>query len=267
MSFLLMAMSTTAPSDERIKIRITTNFGEMIVALYDETPLHRDNFVQLVEKGFYDSLQFHRIIEQFMIQGGDPTSRNADSTAKVGDGGPGYTLPAEIVDTIYHKRGALAAAREGDDVNPQRRSSGSQFYIVQGRVLNELQIADVNRRRVMMYGNRGFQQFLNDTANADFKVQFQKAKREKDKEKIKQLMADHQTEITAITDQFKLNSVQEEIYTTVGGAPHLDGGYTVFGELISGFEVLDSIASVRTNKKDRPLNPVIMEMEVISAID
>jgi cyclophilin family peptidyl-prolyl cis-trans isomerase len=144
----------------------------MVVELFNETPLHRDNFVDLVENGFYDSLQFHRVIEKFMIQGGDPTSKNADSTANLGDGGPGYTLPAEIVDTIFHRRGALAAAREGDQINPHRRSSGSQFYIVQGQVINARQIADVNRKRVMMYGNQAFQKYLNDSANVDFKAEF-----------------------------------------------------------------------------------------------
>ena len=258
-----MANTPEAP----MRVRITTNFGEMVVELYDETPLHRDNFIDLVEQGFYDSLQFHRVIEHFMIQGGDPTSKNADSTAQLGEKGPGYTLPAEIVDTLYHKRGVLAAAREGDKINPLRRSSGSQFYIVQGQVFNPQDILNVNRKRVKMYGNQAFKKFLSDSANAAFKSEFIAAQRERDREKLNQLMAENQTKISEIASGFKLNSEQEALYTSVGGAPHLDGGYTVFGELISGFEVLDQIAAVRTNANDRPLQPVIMEMEVISSQD
>lgn len=263
--FNQVAICTT--SEEPKRVRITTNFGEMVVELYDETPLHRDNFIDLVEQGFYDSLQFHRIIENFMIQGGDPTSKNADSTAHLGDNGPGYTLPAEIVDTLYHKRGVLAAAREGDKINPLRRSSGSQFYIVQGQVFNQQEIINVNRKRVKMYGNQAFQNFLNDSSNATFKSEIVAAQRERDRKKLSQLMAENQAEISEIASSFKLNSEQEALYTSIGGAPHLDGGYTVFGELISGFEVLDQIAAVHTNENNRPLKPVIMQMEVISSQD
>ena len=145
--FLTAIMSFAAPADKRVKVRLSTNMGDMVVELYNETPKHRDNFIKLVKEGFYNGLLFHRVIENFMIQGGDPDSRNAAPKKKLGEGGPGYTIPAEILyPKFWHKRGALAAARESDDVNPEMRSGGSQFYIVWGKVQSEDDMSKMNER-------------------------------------------------------------------------------------------------------------------------
>jgi cyclophilin family peptidyl-prolyl cis-trans isomerase len=169
--------------------------------LYDDTPLHRDNMVKLITSGFYDGQIFHRVIKNFMIQGGDPHSVNAPQGQRLGTGGPGYMIDAEFHNHYYHKKGALAAARKGDNVNPEKKSSGSQFYIVHGQVFTQDQLA-----------------FMDSTGNhAPFTPE------------------------------------QINAYTTSGGAPHLDGSYTVFGEITSGMAILDSIASVETDNYDRPI--------------
>lgn len=196
------------------RVRISTDYGEMIVKLYDKTPVHKENFLKLVETDFYDSTLFHRVINGFMIQGGDPESKNAESGARLGNGGPGYTLEAEFDTTLIHKKGALAAARKGDGVNPEKRSSGSQFYIVQGKVFNDAGL---------------------------------------DK------MEEH---IAESHPGFSYTEEQREIYKTIGGTPHLDMGYTVFGEVVEGINVIDSIAAVRT-RSSRPVEDVIMTMEII----
>lgn len=188
-------------------VEIQTNFGNMVVKLFDETPKHRDNFFKLAEAGFYDDLLFHRVIDGFMIQGGDPESRDAKPGAHLGSGGPGYKIPAEFNEQLVHTKGMLAAARQGDQVNPQRASSGSQFYIVQGKPLNENEIASIERRMGLHYSD-----------------------------------------------------VQKEAYRELGGTPFLDGQYTVFGEIISGMEVIDKIAEVKTNAANRPLEDVKMKV-------
>lgn len=200
---------------------IYTPLGRMVVRLYDETPQHRDNFKRLVAASFYDSTTFHRVIEGFVIQGGDPNSKDFDSSND-GTGGPGYTIPAEIRPGLFHKRGALAAARQGDEVNPERRSSGSQFYLVVGRTFDSATLDEIEA-------------YLRE-----------------------QIPDPH----FAFPDSIR------QLYQTVGGAPFLDGLYTVFGELVEGFEVLDAIARLPTPRRtgqqappaqlDRPLQPVPM---------
>lgn len=198
----------TAPND--CLVEIETDYGTMLVRLSNATPQHRDNFVKLAEEGFYDGTLFHRVIKDFMIQGGDPNSRNAAPDARLGTGGPGYTIPAEFVDSLFHVKGAVAAARQGDAVNPEKRSSGSQFYIVQGRTYTEEELD--------MLESRMGRRFTRE---------------------------------------------QRQAYTTIGGTPFLDGNYTVFGQVIKGLEVIDSIASVPTNPADRPLKDVKMKVRVI----
>jgi len=182
--------------------------GNMIVALYNETPQHRDNFLKLARSGAYDSLLFHRVIPGFMAQTGDPESKHAKPEAALGQGGPGYTLPAELVPAFIHKRGALAAARLPDDQNPERRSSGSQFYIVQGRPHEAADLERVMERNAR-YGTP-----------------------------------------VSYTEE------QRRIYATIGGAPHLDGAYTVFGEVVEGLEVLDAICNALCDGRDRPLKDI-----------
>lgn len=188
-----------------------TNYGKIVLKLYNETPQHRDNFVKLVEKGTYNGLLFHRVIQKFMIQGGDPESRGAKPGKLLGEGDLGYTIPAEFNSALFHKRGALAAARQGDDVNPNKESSSVQFYIVQGSVWDEQALNMMEQR----FGK-------------------------------------------------KFSKEQREVYTTLGGAPHLDGDYTVFGEVVEGMEVVDMIASLKCDPNDRPLEDVrIEEIHVI----
>ena len=194
-----------------VTVKMVTTEGDIVLLLYDETPLHRDNFVKLVKEGIYDEVLFHRVIKNFMIQGGDPKSRDAKPGQPLGDGTLGYTVPAEIRGELFHKRGALCAARMGDDVNPRRESSASQFYIVQGNVW--------------------------DNATLD-KMEMRFGK--------------------------KFGPEQRKAYTTVGGTPHLDGEYTVFGEVVKGMEVVDKIASVECDRMDRPINDVrIKKVEII----
>jgi peptidyl-prolyl cis-trans isomerase B (cyclophilin B) len=204
------------PDNSNAQVKITTKFGEMIVQLYDETPQHRDNFLKLVDEGYYNDLIFHRVIKNFMIQGGDPDSRGAAPNARLGAGGPGYTVPAEFNNAFTHKKGVLSAARQGDQVNPKRASSGSQFYIVQGAPVQEAMLLNLEMRR-----NAG-----------------------KDS-----------------TNQFHYTPEDIEYFKTIGGTPHLDGEYTVFGEVIEGLSIVDSIGSVRTMPGDRPVEDVKMKME------
>ncbi len=199
-----------------VRIKIQTTLGDIVVRLYDATPIHRDNFVKLVKEGDYDGTLFHRVIKDFMIQGGDPSSKGAPADKQLGNGGPDYTLEAEIRKGIYHKRGALAAAREGDDSNPERRSSGSQFYIVWGRTFSPRQI-----------------EYLSD-----------------------KMMNDH-PETGGLTD------VQQKLYSTVGGTPHLDGQYTVFGEVEEGLNVVEQIQNAATRPGDRPVDDIAVTMAVI----
>ncbi len=193
------------------KVMIETSMGNIMVQLYDQTPIHRDNFIKLAKEGIYDGLLFHRVIEKFMIQAGDPKSRDAEPGVVLGEGSLGYTLPAEFNKELFHRRGALCAARQGDAVNPKKESSASQFYIVQGEIFDE--------ERLEMIGKRFHKKYTGE---------------------------------------------QREVYATEGGTPHLDGDYTVFGQVIEGMEVVDKIASSPCDKNNRPKEDVrIISIKVI----
>ncbi len=194
--------------------QVETSLGKFTLRLYDETPVHRDNFIKLVKEGFYDSVLFHRVIKDFMVQAGDPESKNADDTCFLGLTDIGYALPAEFRPDLFHKKGALAAARQGDDVNPKRESSGSQFYIVTGRRYSRGELHDLEKQR--------------NTALTD----------------------------NLKTPPFRFSEAQIEAYTSQGGAPHLDGRYTVFGEVVNGMDVIEKIEAVETNDDDRPVSNV-----------
>lgn len=194
------------------KVLIQTTAGNLIVKLYDETPQHRNNFLGLAAKSFYDSTLFHRVIKGFMIQGGDPESRTASKNKVFSDGGPGYTVPAEINEKYIHKKGVLAAARQPDKYNSSKKSNGSQFYIVQGRTYPRAYLPKIKNDKKIAY-----------------------------------------------------TEDQKKMYETIGGAPHLDGGYTIFGEVIAGLDVLDQIANAETNGKDRPKVDIrIIRMKVLN---
>jgi len=210
---LTFALSLQAQNKKKSKkdyvVIINTKFGEIHLLLYEDTPLHRENFLKLAEEGFYNDLLFHRVIANFMIQGGDPESKDAPPNVPLGSGGTGETIPAEINPKYFHKKGALAAARMGDNVNPERKSSGCQFYIVQGNVIPANQVS--------LYEQQLGAQFTEE---------------------------------------------QKTAYTTVGGTPHLDGAYTVFGEVLQGIEVVDTIGTQITGPRDRPKEDIKMEVRV-----
>lgn len=202
-SFSAFAQNTT-------KVLINTSLGDIVVELYNETPKHRDNFIKLAKSGYLNNTLFHRVIPKFMIQGGDPDSKNTLPSVQLGNGGPGYTIPAEFNSRFFHQKGALAAARAPDGVNPKKESSGSQFYIVEGEVLN--------LERLSLYEKK---------LGVNFSPE------------------------------------QKQAYTTVGGAPHLDGSYTVFGQVVRGLDVISKIAQVKRDQKNRPLEDIVMKVKII----
>lgn len=210
------AESQQATTAGTVRVKIHTRLGDIIVRLYDATPIHRDNFVKLVKEGYYDGTLFHRVIKDFMIQGGDPHSKGAPADVLLGGGDPGYTLEAEFRSGLYHKRGVLAAAREGDATNPERRSSGSQYYIVWGRRFSPRQL-----------------DFLSD-----------------------KLLAEH-------PETGGLSARQREIYSIYGGTPHLDGMYTVFGEVEEGLDVVEKIQLCPTGASDRPVADIDVQMTLL----
>ncbi len=250
------------------KVKITTDMGEIIIGLYNETPQHRDNFVKLVNDGFYDSLLFHRVINQFMIQGGDPDSKNAAPEQMLGNGGPGYQIPAEIIDGIYHKKGALAAARTSDQMNPERKSSGSQFYIVQGRTADSAMLTGVANSINQKAEEPIFKEFYNDSTNADVLNQLNEFRQNQDRDGFYKLLDSTikptlRAELEKRGQLFEYSEEQINTYATVGGTPHLDMQYTVFGEVLEGLDIIDKLAEVKTQKGDRPEIDVRMYMEVI----
>lgn len=242
-----------------MRVKIQTMLGDIVVRLYDETPIHRDNFVKLAKEGYYDGTLFHRVIKDFMIQGGDPDSKGAPAGKMLGVGGPDYTLEAEIKDGLFHKRGALAAARQGDQVNPERRSSGSQFYIVWGQVYNEGQLRQFSKQLKM----QRMQDIFNQLAAAR-KAEIMQMRRERNRAGLQelqdQLAAEAEKQAAGYTG---LSEEQQRIYSTVGGTPHLDGQYTVFGEVEQGLDVVEMIQSSATGRGDRPVDDIEMRVSVI----
>jgi cyclophilin family peptidyl-prolyl cis-trans isomerase len=247
--------------DPPFQVELVTNYGTIILQLSDQTPLHRDNFIKLVEAGTYDSLLFHRVIKDFMIQGGDVQSKYADSVARLGSNDLPYQIPAEIVPGLFHKKGALAAARTN---NPQRASSSTQFYIVQGKIQNDSLLTHYEGRINQML-SRHFG--INDPSNKAIIDSLEMARTAKDTAMVQELNTRLNTILANYSnfEKYKIPDAHREIYKTVGGTPHLDQNYTVFGEVISGLEVVDAIAAVETNRQDRPLTEVrILSMIIIS---
>ena len=241
-----------------MKVKIETTLGDIIVRLYDETPIHRDNFVKLVKEGYYDGTLFHRVIKDFMIQGGDPDSKGAPAGKMLGVGGPDYTLESEIKDNLYHKRGALAAARQGDEVNPERRSSGSQFYIVWGQVYKENQLNQLGKQIRM----QKVQDAFNDLAKAR-REEIMQMRRERNRAGLQELQDQLIAEAENKVGKQGLTDEQMQLYSTVGGTPHLDGQYTVFGEVEEGLNVVEQIQNTATGRADRPTNDIDMRMTII----
>lgn len=243
-------------------VRLETTMGNITVKPYNETPKHRDNFIKLVKEGTYDSTLFHRVIKNFMIQAGDPQSKTATDTTTLGNGDVGYTLPAEFNPKFFHKKGALAAARLGDDVNPKKESSGCQFYIVTGRKFSEAQMISMENQ----LNDARLENVFNELARKHMK-EIYKMRKAGDNDGLLELQDSLETQARAIVAKepaLKFSREQIAAYTTVGGAPHLDGAYTVFGEVTDGMDVVDKIQAVKTNRADRPETDVrILKATVI----
>uniref|UniRef100_UPI0040489B69 peptidylprolyl isomerase n=1 Tax=Roseivirga sp. TaxID=1964215 RepID=UPI0040489B69 len=239
-------------------VTIKTDMGDMKAILFDQTPLHKENFIKLINEGFYDSLLFHRVIQGFMIQGGDPNSKTAGPQDRLGNGGPGYTIPAEFDTALFHKKGALSAARLGDQANPQRASSGSQFYIVQGQIVPQATtqlnmqalsqcVTDLRRNDPDNPLNKQLEDAFNEGGDEMFRAKAMELAEELSK---------------ATGNKLRMSAKEVEVYTTLGGTPFLDGAYTVFGQVIQGLEVIDKIAGVQTAPGDRPISDVRMFVSV-----
>ena len=245
---------------DRKSVEVMTNYGAIIMELYNETPLHRDNFIKLVEEKAYEGLLFHRVIDDFVIQAGDPDSKNAKPNTPLGDGDVGYTIHAEFRPDIFHKRGTVGAARDG---NPQRASSGIQFYIVQRGVQND-SLLEVAEKRInsMLARHYAYQ-------DPDYKTlvdALEKAKETADRKKIQKLNAELDTIAKTYSkfEKYVIPEAQRQVYKTAGGIPHLDQNYTIFGEVVQGMDIVDSIAKVKTNERDRPIADVrIMSTRVL----
>lgn len=261
---VLIAIIAVACNKPTNFVEVQTNYGNFTIELYDETPLHRDNFQKLVKDGFYNDLLFHRIIDGFMIQGGDPDSKDAEAGTRLGNGGPGYKIPAELnkSERCFHKKGALAAAREGDQSNPEKLSSGSQFYIVVGRTYTKAELNQMEQQKVSQARQRSFN--LLSLESMDTIELFQK---QGDTEAIKALQQRLLKEVDALiekdADKYYMTDKQKMAYEKVGGTPHLDGNYSVYGEVIDGLEVVENIAKAEKNRQDRPLKDIAMTMKFV----
>jgi cyclophilin family peptidyl-prolyl cis-trans isomerase len=243
-------------------VLIETSYGNIKIKLYDETPLHRDNFLKLVRAGFYDGLLFHRVINEFMVQGGDPDSRDAAPGKQLGQGGPEYMIDAEIIyPQFFHKKGALAAARMGDQMNPKKQSSGSQFYLVQGKVYTNEELdqfekiaTDRQRQEIMM------------KHMSPHRAEFMRLQQAGNKAGLQQLIdsvtAQASPEVEAL-QSYKMPEEHRLAYTTIGGTPHLDNAYSVFGEVVEGLDVIDKIAALETDAAARPIEDVATTVKII----
>ena len=249
---------------EETKLKIETTAGDIVVKLYNETPQHRDNFIKLAENGTYEGTLFHRVIKDFMIQAGDPDSKNASKGQMLGAGDVGYTIPAEFVYPKYfHKKGALSAARQGDNVNPQKASSGCQFYIVTGKVYSDSALLNMEQQMNQMRFNNLFNTLASKHAKDIYKMR--KAGDQEGLMNLQDTLIAQVERQLAGQSEFRFTPEQVKAYTTVGGTPHLDGEYTVFGEVLEGMDVVDKIQRVKTDRNDRPEEDVkIIKVEVLN---
>jgi cyclophilin family peptidyl-prolyl cis-trans isomerase len=258
-SLYWIIMSSCAQKKDYV-VTIHTDYGDMIALLYDETPKHKQNFIKLAKDHFYDSTLFHRVIAGFMIQGGDPDSKHAQPGQPLGRGGPGYTIDAEFNPKFIHEKGVLSAARLGDQQNPTKASSGSQFYIVQGTVMQEEQLT-LDQGKFDMALQQFFQRPENRPAYDSIVASYQSGNLQ-EYQKLLTALRPRVEKATGISTSRDVSPEKLKAYTTVGGAPNLDGEYTVFGRVIQGLEVVDKIAAVQTLPGDRPEKDIRMTVTV-----
>jgi cyclophilin family peptidyl-prolyl cis-trans isomerase len=261
----LLLMACTSKPDKTL-VNISTPYGDIVVRLYDSTAKHKENFIRLATAGYFNGTLFHRVIGKFMIQGGDPSSRNAEAGVLLGDGDTNYTIPYEYVPSYLHKRGAFAAARENDDKNPLKASSASQFYIVQGKVFTndeldavELKVERRTKQYIMM-------DLLNKEGRQEELTAFRLMADRRDTASMRKVIEKYRDAVDAQymrTKPFNITDEQRRVYTTLGGTPHLDGAYTVFGEVVSGMEIVDQIAAMKTDTNDRPINDIPITIRIL----
>jgi peptidyl-prolyl cis-trans isomerase B (cyclophilin B) len=257
--FILITITGCTQKKDYI-VTIKTKFGDMVAILYDETPKHKANFIKLAKEHYYDGLLFHRVIEGFMIQGGDPESKNAKPGQRLGNGGPGYTIEAEFNPKFFHEKGALSAARLNDQMNPTKASSGSQFYIVQGKKLNAIEMK-IDQQKF----STGLQQFFQKPENKPYYDSIAKLYQSGDPKAYESYIISLKPVVESqlgISVEKQVDPKMVEAYSTVGGTPHLDGEYTVFGKVIKGLEVIDKIAALAKDEAERPTEDVTMTVTV-----
>lgn len=266
-AFLCLVLFSCTSSKQKTNIEgtsdiyvIETEFGDMKIKLYDSTPKHRDNFKKLVADTFYNGTLFHRIIPGFMIQGGDPSSKTATAGQQLGAGNLSYTVGAEFVDSLIHKKGALAAARQGDNVNPKKSSSGSQFYIVQGAAVAKGTLAQIEKNINATRKRALAPVVFEDSLNIELKNNFLRTRTNKQLDSARYFGLQLEDRLTTAFKgkEFKYSEKHIALYDSLGGAPHLDGAYTVFGEVVSGLNIIDSIANAKKDGGNRPLKDIKM---------
>jgi len=267
-SFIVVSFFITSCAQKKgndYVVTIKTSHGNMVAILYDETPKHKENFIKLAKDKFYDSLIFHRVIEEFMIQGGDPNSRNAQPGQSLGSGGPGYSIDAEFVPLYFHEKGAFSAARLSDAVNPKKASSGSQFYIVQGKKYSDEELTQLEQSIQYNRKNNHLREILFMPEYETLKEEVMNKQRAGDGAWLNSFFEQADTLIRKVKPEYKpfaFTPEQRARYAEVGGAPHLDGDYTVFGKVIQGLDVIDKIAAVTKGPGDRPVVDVHMVVTV-----
>ncbi len=260
LTVMFVLNSCGAKKNHFSEVRFETNYGKITVKLYPETTKHRDNFTKLVKEGFYNGVLFHRVIKDFMIQAGDPDSKKALPETILGSGDVGYTIPAEFIyPQYYHKRGALAAARQGDSANPLKASSGCQFYIVQGKTFTDDELNTLESNNEKKLEAKLFQNIVNTKQEEvkKYRLENNQAKLDMLRDSILKVV---KAEIQA-NPTYKFTAQQRNDYKTMGGTPHLDGGYTVFGEVIEGLDIVENISKAKTGSNDRP----VVDIHIIKA--
>lgn len=251
---ILVVVSFSCKTEKEYLVKFETSYGDMYAVLFDETPKHKENFVSLAQAGRFDSTDFHRVIKDFMIQGGDVFGKEGLPQEDW------YTLPAEIKPGLIHEKGMIAAARMGNNVNPERRSSGSQFYIVQGKVYDRNELV-VDMRLL----SETFFKYMQLGSNKELMEKYQQLYQAQEFDAINEMMLASKSDLESfynINLEKNMTKQQIDAYTTVGGTPHLDNEYTVFGKVIQGLDVMEKIAAVETGPRDKPVDPVYMKVSV-----